>query len=785
MWRIVKSNCKNNIVGMVVVLIFILISVILMGVGLTISFKIDTLYDEKIESTGDADLLIYASNQNNFIQFLHKTVKNSKYIKDSELYIDTVLYLDEMTNIHGTYTYVYSYLMNLDAPSKYPYKVVEKENVEGNVCYISLYGKYKENYKVGDKITMKSNGRTMEFVVGGFVDTVGELYNMSNIWVTEDLYNETRELFNGNANDAYIIKATMKDNSMASVNQFVQDFFKKSSVISSVLQFFDSDFEDVSVSINGVPYVRQTGESFVIILGVLLMVFALIIAMIAVIIIRFLIISAIEDNIRGIGVLKSIGYSTREIRYGYLIQYLSIAVLAILIGVIATYCAMPFFVGILTTATNLVFNVPVNFGAVAISIVLIICIVLATVYVVSRRINKITPIMALRRGVETHSFKKNHFRLDKVKANPNVTISLKSIANNKKQSIMIVVISLLMTMLCAFTSTLFYNMNVNTGAIENILGVEACDIYVWTDIKTNDKILSLPEIDKYSYGSPFGGDMMIVEDIGVTALFSSDYSIYRTNPCYKGRLPMADNEVAISSNTAKDSGKTIGDMIKVSTPKGTEAEFLVTGLTQSMNNPYTIHISSNAFENLVDYSIKNNLMIYLKEGVDREEVIVKIAEIMGTNSNVVDVRAQIDINLLGTLAPSSAALMGVMLVVSVLVVIMVMLMIIKLKVLRENRNMAIMKAQGYTTLNLITQITLSMIILTAIGSILGALLGALLSSPILELVLAGYGIMKMTLAVNWFYILGIVIALNFVTFIIASLVALNTRRVSPRELISN
>lgn len=108
-----------------------------------------------------------------------------------------------------------------------------------------------------------------------------------------------------------------------------------------------------------------------------------------------------------------------------------------------------------------------------------------------------------------------------------------------------------------------------------------------------------------------------------------------------------------------------------------------------------------------------------------------------------------------------------------------LIMIIKLKLLREKRHYAIYKALGYTTVDIMTQIAISMVILGAIGSLVGALVGAITTSPILSLFGGYIGAGHLDFVIPWGFTVAIIFGICALVYLVSMLCAISVRRIRP------
>lgn len=782
MLKLIKANLRHNKFNMIAVVLLLIIATTLICVGASIAFKAPVLYDEKCEQLEENSWnMMFFTRKSVLLPLVLERFKQCPQIETMVVYSPLYYKFDriEHNNLSGTGE---QFFTNFEVSEKYRPKMIEYKQVIGNAIYVNSY-----MAKLGDVYKFILGDKTLEFEVAGVYESIMAPWGSNEIFVDTETYNLIAETL-GTGESVKLLKGELIDNSIDTFYKAYDYFLRVSAPYIGLESMLIPNYSGIGYRIDALYRIKQVSENFLYILSSMLILFAFIIMAIALIITRFTITTGIDDNIRNLGILKAIGAETSTLRKTYMLQYLIAAAIAAVMGICAAFASKGFFVGILFMATAVNFVVPMNVGAIFIALAAIFLTVLLTVFLSTAKVRKIQPITALRKGLSTHSFKKNRVRLDKTRMNPNIALALKSIVNNKKHSVIIVAIVAITAFLSAFSSMLYFNMNIETQAMYSILGEDSNYFTVYNEDMKIDEILAIDGVDGYSTIGYNSNDVIKINGQEIPSYYSNDYSQFRISSVYEGRYPIADNEVAISTQLKNKFGVRIGDLIDVySDNRKSNVKFMVTGFTQNMNNPIIAQFTTegmcrlSGFQN--DIVLMRNIgwKIYIKDGADATTISQILFDKYGEN-NVLLVREHIEQDLLGTLAPASAALMGVMIVVTILIIVMLLLLIIKIKLQRERRNFAVFKAQGYTTGDIIAQVTLSMLILSFAGAFVGAILGAVLCSPLMQLVLSGYGIMKAQLAIHWGFVIGIIVIINVVSAAASVLLSLKTKFISLRDL---
>lgn len=115
----------------------------------------------------------------------------------------------------------------------------------------------------------------------------------------------------------------------------------------------------------------------------------------------------------------------------------------------------------------------------------------------SLKIRKITVLNALRDGINTHNFKKNHLAMEKTPLPLNLTIGLKGIMSSFKQNVSIAFIICLLSFFVAFSFVTVENFDGESNAIWTFIGMERGHIqYSYKDDSIKDEISKHKDIAK-------------------------------------------------------------------------------------------------------------------------------------------------------------------------------------------------------------------------------------------------------------------------------------------------
>lgn len=182
---------------------------------------------------------------------------------------------------------------------------------------------------------------------------------------------------------------------------------------------------------------------------------------------------------------------------------------------------------------------------------------------------------------------------------------------------------------------------------------------------------------------------------------------------------------------------------------------------------------------------KTCLLIYLEEGVNANSFINDFEASMGDFvMNIVDIDKNLELNL--GIYTSLVSRVGLaILFVTIFVIILVLYFVINSTVIRMKRNLGIQKALGFTTLQLMNQISLSFLLPALIGVVIGSLVGMTQTNTLLSFVQRDMGIMRTEYIIPPTWVLAFAIIVFLVSYVTSLLVTLKIRNISPYTLIND
>ncbi len=653
-------------------------------------------------------------------------------------------------------------------------EIVEEGNQTSGVYLPVLYSTDK-NIKTGETISLKIGNNIMDYTICGFTNSImAGSHNCSffAILLTEDKYKELEE--KGYAEKSYFVPVRMKDK--LGSEGFEADIKDKLSKSYPQIYALSNSYALVSSS----RYISQMICSEVI------SAMAFFITIIVLVVISSNVTNYIQENMKNIGVLKAEGYISRQIVFSLLVQFFGTTFITVIAGAGFSYTLFPAINAMMVSQTGIPYKtrfLPLPF---ILAVVIISGTVLAVVWFSSRRIKKIEPVVAIRQGIQTHNFKRNHIPLEITNLPLHLALALKTTFAGIKQNIIICITMLVLSLILVFSGLMVTNIIIDMQPFIDVIVGETADASIRIKPAYREKFMQIMEEDGnvqkvYLYNTLY---VQHKEGSVLAATISDDFSkVNNQNVCIEGRFPEYDNEIAIAVKYAKENGLNTGDVIII-TADGKEAEYIISGLTQISNNLGKDCLLTSAGYRRMGVLNEENYYINLEDGTDIDKFNKDISKKLG--DGMVS-----SVNMFAVLQGTGSVYVTLMtiivagiLVLSLIVVIFVMYLLVRTMLNSKQKDYGIMKAMGYTTEQLMLQTATSFMPAVIISTTIGIVISSVFINPLVALFLRGIGIVKCTFKVSMVFNITAGTGLILFTFLAACLLSFKIRKNTPRALMS-
>lgn len=462
-----------------------------------------------------------------------------------------------------------------------------------------------------------------------------------------------------------------------------------------------------------------------------LMVISIVLMFTAFVVLRFTIGFTISEEFREIGVMKAVGIGSGSIRSLYIVKYLAIAVTGTMIGY---FCSVPFGDMMLKTVSkNIVLGGESSALMGLLSSGLVVIVILLFCYGCTRRVNKLSPIDAVRNGQTGERFRKRSLlRLGHSKLPQAVFFPANDVLSSPKQfSIITVVFTLcilLMTIMSNFELTLksekllrFFDVPSSEAHIidSEIMGE------VMIDQSTHKTIIADIEKLLADNGMPGKCTMTIGAQFETSHEDKTETVNFRvmkgeTNDTFhvdEGSAPQKTDEIAVTAGTLDNLNAEIGDRV-MAVINEKEYEFMITGTFSSFVNTTNAAFLYKDFD--LGHQKASNVMgvqIHFDGSPDKEQInqnIEKLRSLLETDK----VYSTSDyINNFTGMSDTLKATKKMMMIITVIVTALIVILMERSFLSKEKSEIALMKAVGISDSSIVAQHTLRFVIVSVIACI--------------------------------------------------------------------
>lgn len=653
-------------------------------------------------------------------------------------------------------------------------EIVEDSNYNSGIYLPMIYGS-DSRHSIGETIDITIGNNVVSYTICGFLNSVmtgSHNCSMSTFILTPDKYEELEE-------KGFALKSTL-----ASVR--IIDKEKSEDFEAMLKNTISSQYPAIRIISNSYTLISSSRYISQMICSGILSAMAFFVTLIALVVIASNVNNYMKENLKNLGVFKAIGYKSNQLIFALLLQFLSITFITSVIGIGLSYGLFPAVNTMMISQTGIPYTIrflPLPFIA---TIVFIGSAVALAVWMSCRKIKKIEPIVALRQGIQTHSFKHNHVPLEKTCAPLQLALALKTTLSGMKQNVTICITMLALSLVVVFSGLMMENVIVDMQPFIDLIAGETADSCISVEKEAEKKFLTMMEEDNrvekiYLYSST---EVRHIGGLALAATLSDDFSkVNNQRVCIEGRYPKYDNETAIAAKYAKEKGLKIGNEITL-TADGNQADFLICGFTQISNNlGKDCLLTRSGYERIGELQY-TNYNINIENGVDIDDFNAEISGRLGDQINttvnilsVVDGTATVYVSLMTIIVIA-------ILILSAAVIAFVLYLLVRTMLNNKKHDYGIMKALGFTTGQLILQTAISFMPSIILSTTAGLFVCSLIINPLTALFLSGLGIVKCTFTVPIGFNIAAGFGLILFAFSIACLLSLKIKKISPRELLT-
>ncbi len=757
-----RKNAKD-IISFVVILF---IATILFSSAIVINFNISNDYDKESDKLNTANSF-FTIPSIEYTDNILNDIKKIKGIKTVE--IQNGIMLTVPVNMEGSIQEQNQIFYNIDNISNINKKEIIKKTTDNikHGIYLSNYTFIHSGLDIKDEYKFKVDNNSYSFTIKGVVNEM-QYGNYTSSVIGEYLENGAyNHLLEKNKEKTVTTISVKSKDSYSSYNNISKYLSSKN------INILSKNYKEQSKS-------QRLAISNIIVLT--LMIFASSMLIISLFVSNFKIKQTIEEEISSMGVLKALGYTSKEIIISCIFPYIISGMLSTLLGIVTSYFILPILSKVIEMQSGFIWKIKIDL--LLNILVLLINIILITTFtlVASLKIKKLNPINAIRKITEKENTK-NYFEIEKTKGNIHFILMLKNFINIKKQNRLLGIMLFLITIISSFIGTLFYNVNMNPINFINTLVEEHPSVVISSNLDLKEEFKTQDNVKNVIYYDEFA--TLNYKANSYKTLVAENFKDLSNDLCYKGKNPVNNNEVAIGSKLQETYNINIGDYITLS-KKGQKKKYKVVGFIQSVNySGEIIEITLDGYKKLDNTYLPTTMYIYLNNEQKSEQFINQVKSKYG-NEIISTINYAESMESATTIYISLVSIICiVIIIIALLLIYLILYIVISSIIIKRKQELGIFKAIGYRNKELVKQLVGGFFPSTIVGTTLGLIVSKIFMDNIFKKLFMSVGAYKVSFEYPFIMFLSIMILLIIATLIIATVLANKIKKISVYSLIKD
>lgn len=790
LWMLAIANIRKTKSASTTLVLMFVIAALLLNSGLLVVINYGSFFSNMKQELKSSDAY-FAIPDKIYTDEVKSYMNDNEHIKEMQAVEGLVLDANILSKgEEKNYPIMFSNMDEKRDMSKWKF-VGEHLSADDMSVYVPDIFKAVSGYQLNDIIELKytdqetNEEKELAFTVKGYTE---DIYFSStdtgyiSFYLTEDTYQKVKGILNKPEHITNIIFANLDDiNNVSTIESGIREILNLNT---ASLIAADPSTMLVVIDLELIQLARCMMATMV---SAMMVMFAIIIVVVCLLVVRFRIVNSIEEDIMKIGSLKSVGYTSKQIILSVILQFSLIAGIGSVIGIALSYPALPAVAAVFEQQSGLKWEQGFDGAISGVALLILLLIVLLIAFLASYRISKLNPINALRGETTTRKYKRNHVQLEKSVSNLPFALAIKTVLQNMKQNIMIIIILIAVTFSGVFGVIMYYNTTIDTKAFAEVPGMEICNaIAVLNPEMDQVEAVKTVETMENVWKVQYLDEVKIkVDDMEVVTYVMDNYDKKETKLVYEGRYPENEKEITLAGILAQRLDKTIGDTVTVGFGEK-EEQFTVVGLSNgSQMGGLNTSILAKDYGRLNPNYKHQSLYIYLEKGTDAAKFVEKLENKF--DKSILLAAVDFDKGMAEGMASYQkiVAAMGLaMLVITLLVVTLVLYFVISSSVIRKKRELGIQKAIGFTTYQLMNQLSISFTFPIMIGVVIGTLLGAFYTNPMMSISMKGAGVMKAGFIVDQYWVIAFGVATVVFSYLLSMLITWRIRKISAYALVT-
>lgn len=620
----------------------------------------------------------------------------------------------------------------------------EKDSPGTDEIWIPTAMAYSNDIKVGEKLEITVSSGTKVLTVSGIVvDPIFSttMINPTRAWVAPGTLSA---LFTGDKLETSFLGVRLKD---LKDEKMLLDKFE--------------DFLGKPMSGFRINYTTLKMAFLMMyqIIGAVLLLFSVILLLIAMYILSSTITDTVVTDYKTIGILKTQGFTPKNVVLIYVIQMAILSLIALPVGI----CLSNFV--ITTIMQSLVKSLGIadlDMSLIPIFLTaffILLGLICFSAFLSARKAGRVKPAEAIKHGsLNEELFSRKTRRPSSMWRLPLISyLGINQLLSSKKQ-IIFSFVTFCVTVFAMITGINCYNSLKNISTNSTFVGFDNSDI---TITKKEAAKLSVSELAQRLKADKRVRFALQTDYIGTGAVpadkNNSAMSIIGTNYAgnmdelgfenIEGKNPTDENQISIGTSTAKMYNKEVGDDFSIYID-GKLLSFKITGIYQSFNNMgQGYRMQTSAVKRATPSYEPNTFLVKLKDGQNKSEFIRDMEKLFGDS-----IDARITSDMFDSIMNPIMNTMGMSLVFICCIFLVVLVITIYsssiLSIHKLKKNFGIFKTIGMTPVQVRFLVVVRYLIVGIIAIIIGTAAGLYLTPVLMTAMCSSMGVVSFPMSVN-------------------------------------
>lgn len=761
--------------------IFILFFVISLSLvtALNISINSSQYISSEMDRLGYGDMTVWVQ-QNNELNRVSEDLKDIESVDDVK--IQPLIFAGY--SIHNSHSDNEGQLIPYH-PKDYDYQFLDEQfryidnqiEINNGEIYVSpaLLSSYQ--FQIGDQIKL-SIGRASQpkkFIIKGYFEDPfmgSSMIDMKSFLINDNEFNElTKEIqgtsdFNKMATRGAMIHIFQKSDHQLSINDLNKEI-NQNTPLGTVIEFVYS--QD---AIYGFMMILQN------MLSGFLGAFVVVLLIVALIVLNYNISHALELEREDMGILKTVGFTSKDLRLSQMMQYGLSMVGGMIFGLLVSVVLAKYLSLAMVTSSGLRIPSHIPFGLCLISFFIIFFVIITFVISKTRQVAHIAPIQTIQTSQPQLS--SLQMKITQIEKRGFIwNLSKRQLIAGKKRYIGTFMISILLAFFLSIVGKINTWMGPHGEGLMDAFSVANHDLGVQPMTNINmDKIEELiSSYAKVEGTYELAMQNVLVNGVDYTANIMTDPSRFHI---IRGQTSQNDNEIVITEYVASDLGVDIGDHVHIIHDKQ-NADYEVVGIYQCANEMgANIGMNVQGYERIGQTNSYIWCRHYILSNHSMNETIMQQLQ----QSYPLDIAVHTNSwsGLDGIVSTMNLVMAGMYGVVGIFILIIIVLTGSKMLNF-EQRDMAILKSIGMTSHQLRLSFTLRFTMVVMVGSMIGTILSMIFADGIISSLVAMFGIGEFYSSLSFINVILPIVMMTLLFSAFAYISSYKVKKVALTQLI--